>query len=108
MSKYRIHSTEPSKWGLTKKNQLYFIKFHEGIIVKFQKWYDGVALMIFVKDRGYGIKLRTDHIMALIHYLKGNIIKVREIIEHQNDLDYLEELEENDEIILKQEGGKSE
>jgi len=98
MSKYRVHSTEPSKWGLTKKGQLYFAKWNDKIIVKFQKWYDGVALMVFTENRGYGIKLRTEHIEALINYLRGNLEKVKEIIEHKNDLDYIEELEESEGI----------
>jgi len=94
MSKYRIYSTEPSRWGLTKKNQLYFIKFKEGIIIKLQKWYDGASLMIFTKDQGWGIKLRETHIAAITNYLKGDFEKVKEIIDHKDDLDYLEELEE--------------
>ena len=38
--------------------------------------------------------MRASHIEALISYLRGDTKKVREIIEHQNDLDYIEELEE--------------
>jgi len=96
MGKYRIHSTEPSKWGLTRKNQLYFAKWSEGVIVKVHKWYDGAALMIFTPNRGYGIKLRTEHIEALIAYLRGDMAKVKEIIEHKDDLDYIEDLGETE------------
>ena len=94
MSRYRIYSTEPSKWGLTKKGQLYFAKWNDGIIVKLHKWYDGASLMVFTKEKGYGIKLREAHIMAIISYLKGDLDKVKEILDHQEDLDYLEELED--------------
>ena len=94
MSKYSIRSTEPSRWGLNKKGQLYFIKLSDKVIVKFHKWYDGAAMMIFTPERGYGIKLRASHIEALISYLRGDMKKVREIVERQNDLDYIEELEE--------------
>ena len=93
-SRYKIYSTEPSKWGLTKKNQLYFAKWNDGIIVKLQKWYDGASLMVFTREKGYGIKLRETHIAALISYLSGDLDKVREIINHKNDLEYLEELED--------------
>jgi len=51
-------------------------------------------MMIFTKDGGYGIKLRTEHVEALIAYLRGDVEKVEEIIKHKDDLEYLESLEE--------------
>ena len=79
---------------MTKKNQLYFAKLREGVFVKFHRWYDGVAMMVFTKNETYGIKLRAIHVEALIAYLEGRMAKVREIIEHKDDLDYVEDLEE--------------
>ena len=38
-------------------------------------------MMIFTKDGGYGIKLRTEHVEALIAYLRGDVEKVEEIID---------------------------
>jgi len=92
--RYRVYSTQPTQWGITKKGQLYFAKWPDNLCVKFHRWYDGVAMMIFTKDGGYGIKLRTEHVEALIAYLRGDIEKVEEIIKHRDDLEYLESLEE--------------
>jgi len=92
--RFRVKSAEPSRWGLTKKGQLYFIRLNDWVVVKFHKFWDGVSMMVFTRDEAHAIKLRAEHIEALIAYLKGNMAKVKEILDHRFDLDYVEELEE--------------